>query len=313
MPLRLNKLLGSSMHKLKQPVHDDYDDDNISLCSDMERSTHNHANMMMPLEPTDLINLQVQGKPTFQAYHCVSDYAGEDSDISDDDDSFAGDAPTQERTSTSPTVTDGTFSLFASEGNETESYYHHEASIKPAQFNPIACMENEVTGTIWIEATDDQTRHLELEILTRSEAASRHQRHQSSKSQSRKSRSSRDKNSCNDGNEASTLLDNGSRHSRRTSHTASSRLERIANSQNNKNNDESDKDNMTSSRSRRSRVKRTKSTDDTLTCAGNELQSSGSSHHRQQPSRDFEHRRTKSSQCINLGTAVSVPCETVGI
>ena len=311
MALRLNKLLRSSIHKQKKLFnnHDEDDDDadNISLCSDMDRSARNLADMMMPLESSDMINTQINYNSTFQAYNFVSDDASEDSDISDDD-CFGEEAHKDQE----PT----TLSTSASEecplGSDDSDKEDHLPT-KPAQFRPEISVETQVAGIKWIEGSDE-TRHVELEILLRpattSSSSGRYDRSSASSSgrhkQTRKERSSHNDQRVGDDVQTSSGLESGSRHTRRTS----SRREAATSGSRHKVSTSGN----TSTRMKRTSVRRIPSNRDALlggldsvadntTRAGSDsigFTNDNHSHHQlrnQQHRRDFVPRRTKSSHC----------------
>jgi hypothetical protein len=177
MALRLSKLISRSTRNLKQKqlvAEDDEDDDNVSLCSDMDGSKHNLVHMMSTFNPADIINRQINA--SFQPYHTGGDDAdddvSQDSDISDDDNSFGDhDAMTPD----AHALNDGKASVISCDSDSHKDSREDEIIIKkPAQFT--AQSENEVVGTRWVQ-NSDAARHLQLEILPRSQHSSSHQRH----------------------------------------------------------------------------------------------------------------------------------------
>ena len=316
MALRLNKLLRNSIHKQKKRVNeygddDDDDADNISLCSDVDRSARNLADMMMPLDSYDMINTQVQCNATFQAYNFVTDDASEDSDISDDD-CFGEDTLKDHEPEPTSSTTASDENSLGSDDSDKEDLLPN----KPAQFSPEKSLEPEVAGITWIEGSNE-TRHLELQILPRpattsTRSSGRHSR--SSRSSScRNKHSGKERSSQNDqrvgaDGKFSGNLESSSRHSRRTA----SRREACTTGSRHKDNSNS----STSNRMKHSGVRRASSnrdgllggldnkTVDNATKADPDGigigQSNHSHHHRlrhQQPRRDFVPRRTKSSHC----------------
>jgi hypothetical protein len=193
MALRFNRFLdrrASWRHKHGADDGDD-DDDNVSLCSDMDRSNkHGVRNMMTTFNLADMtINSHIVGI-TFQPYHLGGghDLSEEDSDISADD--FGDDNQKhgnnnnndRECFKSNTELEDTIFMTSFSDSNPVIVSDHSNSEdsdiFVDAPCNTSHHLDMDIVGTKWVQNGDDDTatRHLELDMLPRSDHQFTHRR-----------------------------------------------------------------------------------------------------------------------------------------